>query len=54
MRGKINIHPHSGWFFFFGHSPNTTGNAQVRLFLACQPRMGLLATRKRVSWVKEA
>ena len=22
---KINIHPHSGWFCIFGHSPNTTG-----------------------------
>ena len=26
----INIHPHSGWYFIFGHSPNTTGGAQVR------------------------
>ena len=34
---RINIHPHSGWFFIFGHSPNTTGNAQVRFLLACQP-----------------
>ena len=35
-RTKI-IHPHSGWYFSFGHSPNTTGYAQVRLLLACQP-----------------
>jgi len=33
----IKIHPHSGWYFSFGHSPNTTGCAQVRLLLACQP-----------------
>ena len=34
---RIKIHPHSGWYFSFGHSPNTTGYAQVRLLLACQP-----------------
>ena len=34
----IKIHPHSGWYFSFGHSPNTTGYAQVRFLLACQPR----------------
>ena len=34
---KINIHPHIGWFFIFGHSPNNTGDAQVRFRLACQP-----------------
>ena len=33
----IRIHPHSGWFFFFGHSPHIIGYAQVRLLLACQP-----------------
>ena len=36
---SIIIHPPSGWFWFFGHSPNTTGYAQVRLLLACQPRI---------------
>ena len=30
LRTLINIHPHSGWYFIFGHSPNTTGGAQVR------------------------
>ena len=30
---KIIIHPHSGWYFSFGHSPNTTGYAQVRLYI---------------------
>ena len=35
---KITIHPHSGWYFSFGHSPNITGCAQVRFLLACQPR----------------
>ena len=34
---KIKIHPHSGWYFSFGHSPNNTGCAQVRFLLACQP-----------------
>ena len=48
----INIHPPSGWFFIFGHSPNITSHAQVRLLLACQPRAGLLATRKRVSRIE--
>ena len=28
---------YSGGYFFFGHSPNITGCAQVRLLLACQP-----------------
>ena len=27
----------NGGYFSFGHSPNITGNAQVRLLLACQP-----------------
>ena len=35
--GKINIPPHSGGYFIFGHSPNITGCAQVRFLLACQP-----------------
>ena len=34
---RINIHPHSGWFFIFGHSPYVIGGVQVRLLLACQP-----------------
>ena len=34
---QINIHPHSGWYFIFGHSPNTTGGTQVCCLLACQP-----------------
>ena len=34
---KINIPPHSGGYFIFGHSPNITGCAQVRFSLACQP-----------------
>ena len=33
----INIPPHSGGYFSFGHSPNNTGGAQVRFLLACQP-----------------
>ena len=33
--------------FRFGQSPKTTGNAQVRFLLARQPRIGLLAARKR-------
>ena len=47
----IKIPPQSGGYFSFGQSPNTTGYAQVRRLLACQPRMGLLATRKRVSGI---
>ena len=34
---QINIPPHSGGYFSFGRSPNTTGCAQVRFRLACQP-----------------
>ncbi|EKU70614.1 YbaN family protein [Selenomonas sp. F0473] len=34
---RINIHPRSGWFFIFGHSPNITSGVQVRFLLACQP-----------------
>ena len=34
---KINIPPWNGGDFSFGHSPNTTGCAQVRFLLACQP-----------------
>ena len=30
----IKIHPHSGWYFLFGHSPNTTGKPQVASLLA--------------------
>lgn len=51
LKTQINIPPQSGGYFRFGHSPNTTGNAQVRFLLACQPRIGLLATRKRVSGI---
>ena len=53
MLEKIRIHPPSGWFFLFGHSPDTTSGAQVRFLLACQPRAGLLATRERVPWIEE-
>ena len=34
---RIIIPPYNGWYFSFGHSPNTTGYAQVRLLLTCQP-----------------
>ena len=34
----IKIPPYNGGYFSFGHSPNTTGYAQVRILLACQPR----------------
>ena len=34
---RIIIHPHSGWYFSFWHSPNTIGGAQVRFLLAYQP-----------------
>lgn len=53
QRTTITIHPRSGWFYFFGHSPNTTSCTQVCLLLACQPCEGLLATRKRVSRIEQ-
>ena len=49
LQAQIMIPPQSGGYFSFGHSPNITGDAQVRFELACQPRIGLLATRKRVA-----
>ena len=49
----IMIHPHSGWFFRFGHSPNTTSCAQVRSKWPASRACLLLATRKRVSRVKQ-
>lgn len=42
-------HRRSGVDFSLGHDPNITGDAEVRFELACQPRIGLLATRKRVA-----
>ena len=45
--GIITIHPHSVCYFSFGHSPNTTGYAQVRLLLACQPCICYETTLKR-------
>ena len=39
---QINIPPHSGGYFSFGHSPNITGCAQVRFLLACQPCISYL------------
>ncbi|MBQ5765225.1 MAG: hypothetical protein IIW03_03670, partial [Clostridia bacterium] len=45
---KINIHPHSGWFFIFGHSPNVTGYAQVRLRIGLPATQLLPATHKCV------
>ena len=44
----INIHPHSGWFFLFGQSPNTTGCTQVCLLIDLPVIQLLLATHK---WV---
>lgn len=34
---EINIHPHSGWYFIFGHSPNTTSLRTSAHKNACQP-----------------
>ena len=44
----INIHPHSGWFFLFGQSPNITGCTQVCLSIDLPVMQLLLATHK---WV---
>ena len=41
MNITIIIHPHSGWYFSFGHSPNITGDAQVRFQIGL-PAMHLL------------
>ena len=48
----VNIRPHSGWLFFFGYNPNIFSNTQVRLLLTYQSCVVLLATRKRVSRIK--
>ena len=48
----INIHPHSGWFFIFGHSPISISRPQVGIM--CLPACELLlATRKRVTRIKQ-
>ena len=48
------IHPPSGWYFIFGHSPHTTSYAQVRSNVPASGAFFLLATRKRVSRIEEA
>ena len=49
---EINIHPHSGWFFIFGHSPISISRPQVGIM--CLPACELLpATRKRVTRIKQ-
>ena len=45
---KIKIHQLSWWFCIFGHNPNTTGYAQVRLLLACQPCIHYVNPLKRI------
>ena len=49
---EINIPPHSGGYFLFGHSPNTTGCAQVRCLLACQPCKDYLLPVNGLSFFK--
>ena len=44
----INIHPHSGWFFIFGHSPNRYWRHTSVLFIGLPAMQLILATRKRV------
>ena len=51
-KDRINIHPHSGWFFIFGHSPISISRPQVGIM--CLPACELLlATRKRVTRIKQ-
>ena len=50
----INIPPLHGGYFIFGHSPNTTGCAQVRFFIGLPAMQLLLTTHKWVPWVKQA
>ena len=50
---KINIPPCNGGFFIFGHSPNTTGYAQVRFLIGLPAMQLLLTTHKWVPWVKQ-
>ena len=49
----INTPRKAGGISVSGIALSFTGYAQVRFWLACQPRIGLLATRKRVSWIKD-
>ncbi len=51
---RIKIHPHSGWYFIFGHSPNTTGLRTSAQKIGLPAMQLLLATLKRVVRVKDA
>ena len=46
---QINIRPHSGRFFIFGHSPKHYWRRTSALFIGLPATQLLLATRKRVS-----
>ena len=53
-RGGIIIHPHSGWYFIFGHSPNRYRLRTSALNIDLPVTHLLLATRKRVPRIKDA
>ncbi len=44
----IKIHPHSGWYFIFGHSPTLYWLRTSALQIGLPAMQLLLATRKRV------
>ncbi len=49
----IKIHQPSWWYFIFGQSSNLVSDAQVRFLIDLPVMRLLLATRKRVSWIKK-
>ena len=52
---KINIHQPSWWFFFFGQLALNYSGLRTSAYLSDLPVLHLLlATRKRVFWIKYA
>ena len=51
---RINIHPHSGWYFIFGHSPKHYWLRTSAFRIGLPAMQLLLITRKRVPWVEKA
>ena len=49
---QINIHPHSGWYFIFGYNPNLYRLRINAPFIGLPATHPLLATLKRVLWIK--
>ena len=53
LTNEINIHPHSGWYFIFGHSTNRYWQRTSASFIGLPAMHLLLTTRKRVPWVED-